>query len=278
MNFCGDCGNKLNSDDKFCAKCGVGLQKEILMQKSTLDTNGSSDKSVSDEQLSHENIANELIEKASIDDFVEYEIDPWNFDYDSFFRKYRLSKEKLESYFKSKAANQKEGESIHLFRHYQFSCFGEKHFIEKENIIGLGFEINLRIERVLNHINNNHPLVILRAETLHIDSKLQTFTKKFMLLKKDIDEGKMNQFKEEFIILKSFLSYMYFMIGYSLRDMLNRDEPEPLLDYNDFSHYIDFLDKLKKDQKANKSFTIAAFYFAAVNIYGDLNIIFKNFK
>ena len=68
------------------------------------------------------------------------------------------------------------------------------------------------------------------------------------------------------------------MIGYSLRDMLNRDEPEPLLDYNDFSHYIDFLDKLKKDQKVNKSFTIAAFYFAAVNIYGDLNIIFKNFK
>ena len=276
MNFCGDCGNKLNSDDKFCAKCGVGLQKERLIQKSTLDTNGSSDKSGGDQQLSHENIANELIEKASIDNFVEYEIDPWNFDYESFFKKYRLSKEKLESYFKSIADNQKESESIHFFRYFQFSCFGEKHFIDKENIITLGFEINLKIERVLNHVNNDNPLVILKSETLHIDSKLQSFTAKFILLKKDIDAGKMNQFKEEFIILRSFLSYIYFIIGYSLQDMLNRDEPEPLLDYNDFSLYKSFLE-LKKDQRAKKSLTIAACYFKGVNIYGDLNIIFKNF-
>lgn len=32
MSFCGDCGNKLNSDEKFCGNCGAKLSKDFVAE------------------------------------------------------------------------------------------------------------------------------------------------------------------------------------------------------------------------------------------------------
>ncbi|MDB2315003.1 tetratricopeptide repeat protein [Flavobacteriaceae bacterium] len=226
----------------------------------------SNDNIEGDKQLSTENIANELLEKASIDNFVEYKIDPWAVDWFKVTNQYIIDNDKLKSHFESLSKNEKEVEGIHFLRDLQFRCFGKKHFLDDDSIWRQGWGINFLIEQILKKIANDDESVdAINDKALELDSKVKSFKEKFNLFKEDVDAGKMNQFKEEFFLLKSFYSYMYFMIGFSLQIIDNVDSSIKFDNYT-LNHLVG-----ENNHKAK----IHYFYFAIADELGDIDLLNK---
>lgn len=219
-----------------------------------------------DKQLTAENISNELLEKASIDNFVEYKIDPWAVDWFKVTNQYIIDNDKLKSHFESLSKNEKEVEGIHFLRDLQFRCFGKKHFLDDDSIWRQGWGINFLIEQILKKIDNDDESVdAINDKALELDSKVKSFKEKFNLFKEDVDAGKMNQFKEEFFLLKSFYSYMYFIIGFSLQIIDNVDSSIKFDNYT-LNHLVG---------ENNHKEKIHYFYFAIADELGDIDLLNK---